>query len=154
MPVGRGIYWTKYTRFTKKLMTNESISMESIVAMDWLNKNDMFLENGKRVRIKNGWFCSERKFEFYPVDGYAQVGSTLYLINYDGCYFHHCDCIDGRKHNANRKSKEADEERNAFLKEHGTLIILKGCEFKKKFNKYEKPLYISPLLYRGLYNGL
>ena len=82
MPTGRGFYWKKDGKyFNKKLMTNERISTESIVAMDLLNKDPMFVnENGERVRIMNGWFSSEQKFENYPVDGWAQVDEKLYLI--------------------------------------------------------------------------
>ena len=49
--------------------------------------------------------------------------------------------------NQYRKSKEQDEIRNQVLKQHGQLLVIRSCEFK--FKKHDKPLFISPLLYRG-----
>ena len=57
----------------KKMMTNESISMDSIIAMDMINKKDMFVNSqGERVRIINGWYKSEIIVGGYPVDGYCE----------------------------------------------------------------------------------
>ena len=74
MLCGRGFYWKfneKY--FQKYLMNNNSISMESIIAIDLFNQKDIFInKNGERVRIINGWFRSEKKFGNYPVDGYCE----------------------------------------------------------------------------------
>ena len=114
----------------------------------------MFVDkNGDRIRIINGWYCSEKIYGGYPVDGVVQIDDQLYLINFDGCFWHECSCVDGQKINHRRKPKEEDEQRNNVLRNFGTLIIIKSCEFQKEFNKYEEPLYISKTLYRGLYNG-
>ena len=75
----------------------------------------------------------------------------MIIIQYDGCYYHQCDCIEGKKSNKFRKSKIHDEKRNECLSKYGKLIILKTCEFRKLEGT---PLFISPLLYKGTWKGM
>lgn len=152
MPTGRGFSWTKEgSCFKKKLMCDENISLISLMAMDELNKDPKFINrNGERVRIINGWYQSERRFGDYPVDGWAQVDEKLYIIQFDGCWTHPCYCSTGKKLNRYRRAIEQDQKRNDYLASLGEYIVIKECEFKKTFDKYVMPLFISLLLYKGI----
>lgn len=152
MPTGRGFSWTKEgSCFKKKLMCDENISLISLMAMDELNKDPKFINrNGERVRIINGWYQSERRFGDYPVDGWAQVDEKLFIIQFDGCWTHPCYCSTGKKLNRYRRAIEQDQKRNDYLTSLGEYIIIKECEFKKTFDKYVMPLFISLLLYKGI----
>ena len=93
-PCGRGFEWTNEgSKMTKKLMTNQKISIGSIEWLDYVQQTDARLLNkfGEREKIISGWGSSEFQIGPFFVDGYCKVDGKVFVFEYNGCYFHDCD---------------------------------------------------------------
>ena len=83
----------------------------------------------------------------WPVDGYIDFGHRQVFFEFNGCYWHHCQLCaqnrddDGgggggdddddntyelRKHRATKR-REGDEQKYAYLRARGTLVIQREC---------------------------
>ena len=148
MPVGYGFLWKGNNIFTKKMMTNRSVSLESLQWITYINDTDpRFIDSkGNKIRIQNGWMGSEMQIGPYYVDGYCQVDDVIYALEYNGCRYHGCDICKIAQPN------ESDVERESFIKSKVTeLIIERGCIFQEKLKRirYDIPSYISHFLYKN-----
>ena len=72
------------------------------------------------------------------VDGYLAETDTAF--EFDGCFFHGCECVRRKKLNSGSETNEFNKlmnkrrgdtiEKHEYLRKHCNLVVMKECEFK------------------------
>ena len=108
----------------------------SLEALQWLTFVDecdqrLTKSDGTRVRIEHKFFRGEVKFNEWEIDGYAEVDGQKLFYEFLGCYFH-----PGCPHCGNgADSDERFERKKSDLEKSGTVIIMRGCQWKIQAKK-------------------
>ena len=144
MPTGRGFEWTRNENgtFKRRMMAPPMYSVACVQWMDFMSNDPRFVDrNGVRQIIRHAWSHEEVKIGKYQVDGYVKVDDKVFILEFDGCYWHGCpDCL--------ASSKAADNVREAVLRQHGEIIRIRGCQWARKLRSGSLPApKISPFLF-------
>ena len=144
MPVGRGFEWTPTDngKFKRRMMAPPTFSVACVQWMDFMSNDPRFVDkNGVRQKIQHAWSNKEVSIGKYQVDGYVKVDNKVYILEFDGCYWHGCSiCLTAAKSN--------DKARDAFLGHHGEIIRMLGCVWARKLRSGRLPEpKISPFLF-------
>ena len=109
----------------------------SLEALQWLTymqeHESRFLNSkGERMQMQHKYFRGEHRIGDWEVDGYCEVDGHRYFLEYLGCFFHagcsNIDCDQFDPHGVDENFSRKKE----FLEANGTLISIRGCEWKKK----------------------
>ena len=112
----------------KPMQSKVGWSIEAIKWLDYMQSLPLF----KNDVIQHALNVGEKTIivgnKSYKVDGYARVNGKAYILQYDGCAYHHCDC----KISKNSKFEKIDDkQRNQDLSSVGELMLMKSCDWKR-----------------------
>ena len=150
LPTGTGFMYTKeaggFRWSSMRPPGGQGFSLEGVEWLNYMQKQAPFTEPDGTVHIirhaMNGpeeeiRFPSEKIAKYsdgmaiFP-DGYVKISGKEFFLFYDGCRFHNCGTCDTKC-----LPHERDDERRTLLSKFGTVITIKGCEWKAK-RKAEK----------------
>ena len=134
--------------FSCKLMqTRVGWSVESIHWLDYMQSLPTF----KGHQIQHALNVGEKTVfvgdKSYKVDGYVEIGDKSFILQYDGCAYHNCNCSISKR---SKFTKFDDSIRNRDLSKIGELIVMKSClwnrhdvEYKSSISTFFNSTYIS-----------
>lgn len=95
----------------------------------WLEMKSSEMEQNLICKYKMG---KEKRIGPFYVDGYDPCTKTVYEFN--GCYFHGCECMKGRMNEQDRiERSNRTKMRLEFIQSQGyETVIQKECEFTQK----------------------
>ena len=133
LPNGPGFFYRKNEAGTfdwECMLTKSQWSFEAISWLDHLQYQAPFTVDGNVHAIQHALNRGEKQLlvneRCYNVDGYVEIDGRIYIMEFDGCQYHECQCLKSMK---SPFSKKDDKQRNADLSSLGTLIIKKECEW-------------------------
>ena len=98
----------------------------------------MIQKCGSRVKLEHKYFRGEHRFGDWSVDGFADVDGQKYFYEFLGCYFHP-GCKNSECQNFDPSGvDETFERKRSELSEHGQVITIRGCAWKKQVQKLKK----------------
>ena len=127
------------------------MSLEALQWLTWIQENDERLvnNNGKRVQLHHSYFRGEKRIKDWFVDGFAEVDRRKLFYEYLGCYFHK-GCKNSECQNLSPEEVDERFQRKQLeLSEHGQVVVMRGCEWKKKVKTLHKiPSPTFPQIYQ------
>ena len=131
LPNGPGFFYRRNERGQfdwECMLTKSQWSFEAISWLDHLQHQAPFTENGVVHRIQHALNRGEKKIlineRWYTVDGYVKIGDQVYIMEFDGCQYHECNCLTSMRSPFTKKN---DKQRNEDLSSLGNLIIKREC---------------------------
>ena len=124
----------------KSMLTSKNFSLDSIRWLSYMSNVEPFCGHTIHHALTTGEQEIEINNKRYFVDGYCVIGNDQYFFEFDGCMYHHCTCETSRK---SKFTKRDDTRKHKDLKQLGTLIIMKECEWRK-FIATNNPTYNLP----------
>ena len=116
----------------QSMLSNSNWSYESIRWLAYMETQPPFRTDSKQIRIRHVLNGGEQLVKVngneYLVDGYAKIDDVQYFLEYDGCRFHHHNCITSMRSTLLKKD---DSKRNIDLKKAGVLLQIFECDWMK-----------------------
>ena len=143
-----GVHWIKKDNYFYKSIMAPGCSFEALQWLTFIQENDHRLVNksGKRVKLQHKYFRGEKRVDEWDVDGYAEVDGQKYFYEYLGCFFHKGCPKCGNP----MESDERFERKRLELSQQGTVITMRGCDWKKQVTKLRsKPSPSFPKVYEN-----
>lgn len=129
-------------------MTDENFSLESIQWLDWMqNQNLLVNENGRRSKLFSSWNSKEISFGNYRVDGWAIVDGCQIIFEYRGCHVHFC-----QKCNRDKILRKNERERKKFFSsfKNTRMVEIQSCEWQKLSLKNKYVSKVSCLMQKNV----
>ena len=133
LPNGPGFFYRKNAGGTfdwECMLTKANWSFESISWLNHLQRQPPFTVGDQIYQIQHALNRGEKMITVdgrkYYVDGYAVVGDTTFLFEFDGCQYHSCSCDTSTR---SPFTKKDDRQRDKDLASVGVLIKKKECEW-------------------------
>ena len=132
MPNGPGVCYQKNEQGLFEYQPMVSGGSWSYESMRWLAYMETQPPFNSTVKIQHALNGGEKEINIsgrrYKVDGYAEIGGTKYLLEFDGCRFHRHSCLNSLRSNIPQKD---DRQRNKDLSSVGVLLRIYECEWLK-----------------------
>ena len=130
----QGVNWVKKENYFYKQIMAPGCSLEALQWLTFMQENDCrFLNSkGERMQLHHKYFRGEHRIGDWEIDGYCEVDGHNYFLEFLGCYFHvGCENFDCPNFSPEQVD-ERFERKKEFLETRGTVITMRGCEWKKK----------------------